>query len=228
MNDNKTAHLAHEYDNKIEKTIPQYKFFHDETIDLIKTLHPSPSTWLDTGCGTGSLIDKAVQFFGNTSFILADPSEAMLSIAREKFSKTENLKTQYLCVGTQDIDYPKESFDVITAIQSHHYLDFDTRKIATANSFRLLKQGGIYVTFENIRPNTEKGTQIGLERWKRFQLRQGKSEEEANKHIERFGMEYYPITIDSHISILHDVGFCTVEVLWVSNMQAGFYGVKTY
>jgi len=226
MNDNKTPHFANEYDNKIRKTIPQYNFFHDETIDLIKTVHPSPSRWLDTGCGTGKLTEKAIESFGNTSFILADPSEAMLNIAKEKKSKNEKLEIQYLCACTQDIDCIKESFDVITAIQSHHYLDFDTRKKATVNCFRLLKQDGIYVTFENIRPNTEKGTQIGLERWKRFQLRQGKSEEEVNKHIDRFGIEYYPISIDSHINILHDVGFSIVEALWVSNMQAGFYAIK--
>lgn len=224
--DNNTAYFAHEYDSNIEKTIPQYNFFHGETIDLIKTVNPAPATWLDTGCGTGILAGKAIKSFEDTGFVLADPSEAMLNIAREKLAKYESSKIKYLWSGTQNINYADESFDVVTAIQSHHYLDFDSRKIATANCFRLLKAGGIYVTFENIKPFTGQGTAIGLQRWKGFQLRQGKSEAEVNNHIARFGVEYLPISIIAHIDLLHEAGFPVAEVLWASTMQAGFYAIK--
>lgn len=226
MGDNKTPHLAKEYDTKIAKTIPFYNLFHDETLSLIEVVKPNPGVWLDTGCGTGTLVSKAVKCFKNTRFILADPSEAILNIAKEKLSGDEKLKIEYLLTGTQDINYSQGSFDVITAIQAHHYLDFDTRKKATVNCFMMLKEGGIYITFENIKPKTETGIRIGLEQWQQFQLGQGKSMEEVEGHIKRFGVEYFPIPIDRHVSLLQDVGFSTVEILWVSRMQAGFYAIK--
>ena len=90
----------------------------------------------------------------------------------------------------------------------------------------MLKRGGIYITFENIRPNSEKGTQIGLERWKRFQLAHGKSEESVKKHLARFNTEFFPITLKEHLQLLLETGFGVYEILWVSYMQAGFYAIK--
>lgn len=36
MTDNTTAHMAGIYDDQVEQTIPYYRFFHDETINLIR------------------------------------------------------------------------------------------------------------------------------------------------------------------------------------------------
>ncbi|HEX9062026.1 MAG TPA: class I SAM-dependent methyltransferase [Clostridia bacterium] len=226
MNDNKTAHMSAEYDQKVSSTIPNYELFHRETIDLVKTVSPKCETWLDTGCGTGTFAICAMDSFKDTQFLLADPSNEMLAILNKKIEGM-TLKVKVLgSVPSHEISLPDSSVDVITAIQSHHYYDVEGRKSATRNSFRMLKPGGIYVTFENIRPLTDKGTSIGLERWKHFQMSMGKSEKEAQSHIERFGNEYFPITIEDHLKLLRDAGFSTVEIFWYSYMQAGFYAIK--
>ncbi|MFZ3131270.1 MAG: hypothetical protein WA125_09275 [Desulfosporosinus sp.] len=90
----------------------------------------------------------------------------------------------------------------------------------------MLKKGGVFITFENIRPNSERGVQIGLERWKRFQLVHGKSEESVKSHLERFNTKFFPITLEEHLNLLHETGFKVFEVFWVSFMQAGFYAIK--
>lgn len=119
-----------------------------------------------------------------------------------------------------------DNFDVVTAIMSHHYLSEELRKQATKNCYKLLKQGGVYITFETIRPTSRLGMQIGLERWQNAQLLSGKDTAAVAKHINRYGIEIFPITIQEHIDILREAGFSTVEVLWVSCMQAGFYAIK--
>jgi len=227
LNDNTTAHKAEEYDGKIRSTIPNYEYFHSGTIDLVKSINPSPEKWLDTGCGTGTLADLALNSFKNTIFFLADPSKDMLSIARKKLLHNKNNRVQILDpVASRDLKLPENEFDVITAIQAHHYLDREGRKASVENCFRMLKSGGIFITFENIRPFTASGIKVGLDRWKRFQMSCGKSEEEAQKHVERFGREYFPVNIEEHIGLMRDTGFSTVEILWVSYMQAGFYAIK--
>ncbi|MFH0897574.1 MAG: class I SAM-dependent methyltransferase, partial [Candidatus Bathyarchaeota archaeon] len=76
--DNTTPHLAADYDSQVRITIPYYDTFHDETLNLVKAMRKVPYRWLDTGCGTGTFVEKALIAFPNTHFILADPTEKML------------------------------------------------------------------------------------------------------------------------------------------------------
>ena len=84
MNDNTTPHKALVYDEQVSKTIPEYELFHNQIIDLVSTYNDSPSSWLDTGCGTGTFVTKALNQFKDTFFNLADPSVDMLNIAKTK------------------------------------------------------------------------------------------------------------------------------------------------
>lgn len=223
--DNASAHLSKDYDSKIHSTIPYYDNFHYEILNLFKSMDIGPSTWLDTGCGTGTFVKNALKHFKETQFLLADPSEGMLTESKEKLDGYGD-KIKFLGpVPSQEISI-EEKFDVITAIQSHHYMSKEERFEATKSCYNLLNENGIYVVFENIKPLTEKGIEIGKEYWKNFQISKGKEKEEAKNHVERFDVEYFPITIEEHISLLRDCGFSVVEMFWYSYMQAGFYCIK--
>jgi len=224
--DNATPYLSADYDAQVRGTIPYYDSFHQETINLVRASHSSPALWLDTGCGTGTLASIALKAFPEVRFMLADPSVEMLGQARKKLAGYPQERVTFLDpVPTQEINI-SESPDVITAIQSHHYFSEAGRAKACARCYDLLSPGGIYITFENIRPLTERGTEIGKECWKNFQLSQGRTLEDVNRHIERFDKEFFPITAEEHLSLLRDCGFEAVELLWYSYMQAGFYAVK--
>jgi tRNA (cmo5U34)-methyltransferase len=84
--DNSTPHSAEKYDSQIRCIIPYYDSFHEETINLIKATQIEPQTWLDTGCGTGTFAERALAAFPKTHFILADPSEEVLLVAKKKFA----------------------------------------------------------------------------------------------------------------------------------------------
>lgn len=223
--DNASAHLSKDYDSKIHSTIPYYNNFHQEIINLIKSMDINPIIWLDTGCGTGTFVKKALDSFKDTQFILADPSEGMLNEAKEKLARYSDRITFLEPVPSQDISFSK-GIDVITAIQSHHYVSKEERYEATKSCYNLLNENGVFITFENIKPLTEKGIEIGKKYWKNFQISKGKAKEEAESHVERFDVEYFPITIKEHISLLKDSGFSVVEMFWYSYMQAGFYCIK--
>lgn len=225
--DNPTAHNADVYDEKVRNTIPYYDRFHEETIDLVKSLDKKPRLWLDTGCGTGTLVNKALKSFPSTTFILADPSEKMLEEARKKLDKDGKGRVTFLPgAGTRDLTPQTVGEpDVITAIQSHHYYKGEGRSEATKVCFDLLSDGGVYITFENIRPLTKVGLRIGIDRWRRFQINAGR-DAEADRHMARFDVEYHPITAEEHLELLRRTGFKTVEILWYSQMQAGFYAIK--
>jgi Methylase involved in ubiquinone/menaquinone biosynthesis len=222
--DNSTPHLSSNYDEQVRNTIPYYDCFHIETIHLIKSTSTYPRIWLDTGCGTGSLIERALDRFKETTFIMADPSPEMLDVAKDKFRNNDRVK--FLDpVGTQNIDIEFKA-NVITAIQAHHYLTKQAREKATQVCFDLLEDKGIYISFENIRPFSFEGVQLGKAYWTHFQLSKGRDIDSVNKHMERFDSEYFPLTVEEHLKLLRASGFKIVELFWYSYMQAGFYGIK--
>ena len=225
---NATPHLPEDYDARISGVLPYYSSFHQETINFVKSLPSSPKVWMDTGCGTGSLVNKAIEEFPYTKFLLLDPSEGMLDQAKEKLSSCATGRLEFLKASSTQEFYQEleEKPDVITAIQCHHYLSREARTAATKVCYNLLKEGGIYITFENIRPLTEEGINIGKRYWGNFQLTHGRSEKEVDTHLERFDTEYFPITVEEHLELLRKTGFKTVELFWYSYMQAGFYCIK--
>lgn len=228
MVDNSTPHNASDYDKEIFRTVPFYHLFHTETIDLVRTLLPNASVWLDTGCGTGYLAEQALPLLPETRFLLADPASAMLDQARVRLARFPSARIRFLgALSTEELaGVVPETPQVISAIQCHHYGGDEARRRATDTCFRLLERGGLYVTFENIRPDTARGIEIGLDRWCRFQREAGRSEQAVDEHRSRFGKNYFPITIAEHLELLRATGFSTVEIFWLSHMQAGFYAIK--
>jgi tRNA (cmo5U34)-methyltransferase len=225
--DNRSSHKSEDYDLEIIDTIPYYDSFHDETLKLIRTILTEPDIWLDTGCGTGTLVQKALKEFDNTHFILADPSLQMLNLAKNKLLKHYSERIKFLePTETGDIIVDDYKPNVITAIQSHHYMSINQRFEATKKCYGLLNNDGIYITFENIRPTTPIGVEIGKEYWKNFQESRGRDQKKVEMHLKRFDVEYFPIKIDEHVSLLERSGFSVVEIFWRSYMQAGFYCIK--
>ncbi len=227
--DNLSAHRASEYDLKVRQTIPFYETIHSEVIRLVKTVKPDLNCWVDTGCGTGRLVHEALKTFPAAHFILADPAEAMLNQARGRFAQVKTSRLTMLPpVGSADLasHLAPGSADVLTAIQCHHYLQASGRLKTLRTCYKLLKPGGLFVAFENVAPRTAQGVRFGLAGWRSFLINQGRSEEEADRHLARYGREFFPITMEEHLAALSKTGFSAVELFWYSQMQAGFYAFK--
>lgn len=226
--DNSTPFSATDYEREILATVPHYALLHQEVIDLVQAVHPEPKLWLDTGCGDGALVGKACAVFPATRFLLADPAPAMLAQARQRLTMQPAGGCHFMD-GIDTANLPRnlaQAPEVISAVLAHHYLDARQRETATRHCFDLLVDGGIYITFENIRPASATGEKICLERWQRFQIAHGKSAASASEHATRFGRSYFPITTEAHLELLLACGFRSVELFWLSGLQAGFYAIK--
>lgn len=213
------------YDQQIQQTIPFYKEMHKQVLDIVRTKFPRrPIAWLDTGCGTGSLGKMLLKKCKLSRLALCDPSPFMLDQAKQAMANAK-IPVTYLDQPSQALFF-HEDFQVVTAIQSHHYLNKSDRLLATQRCYAALEPGGIFLTVENMAPLTEAGKDICLRRWENFQIQRGKSPEEAKAHIERYGSAYFPISLPEHLEVLHQAGFQTAEVFWLSYMQVGLFGIK--
>lgn len=222
MNNNKSAFGPSEYDRKIKQTLPYYDEFYKQVIDLVKIFQNSEVRWLDIGCGTGKMGSFAFENIELEKFVFCDSSDEMIRIAKERFRYSN---AEFSVCDVQNLTYTNE-FHVITAIQVNHYLQTGERKTALKRCYEALKENGLFISFENFSPFTDIGKSVYLEKWKRYQMRQGKSQEESENHIERYGKDYFPITLEEHFKLMQNCGFQAVEILWLSNMQVGFWGIK--
>jgi tRNA (cmo5U34)-methyltransferase len=222
--DNLSSHPAGVYDGAVRSTIPYYDCLHQETCAWVRVIRPDVREWLDTGCGTGTLVARCLPVFPEARFTLADPSPQMLSVARQRLRDRVHFLDP--CASGELPLELRGSFQVLTAIQCHHYLNGEGRRAATERCFQMLAPDGAFITFENVRPATEQGMIWGRARWRDFQIEHGKSPEDADGHLARLGTEFFPISLDAHLELLQQTGFRTVELLWKSCLQAGFVAVK--
>jgi len=224
LGDNKSAFNSFEYDSKINNTLPYYEDFHRQVIDLVRAMNFNKVNWLDTGCGTGKTARKALEELNeiDIDFTLCDISDEMLKIAKGILGSN---RITYRNISSQALDY-REQFDIVTAIQCHHYLSQAERKTAVKNCFNALKENGIFITFENIRIENGNADLIAVRRWQNYMRSKGKNQQEIQNHTERRGTEVFPITIAEHLDLLKSSGFQCVELLWFSYIQAGFFAMK--
>ena len=222
MRDNKSAHNSGVYDDRITSVLPYYREYHAQIIDLVDKLDIPNPNWLDTGCGTGTLAARVFEMRDDVRFTLADPSVGMLEKAKEKLSGRD---VEFINQSSLEISFTDE-YDIVTAVQSHHYLQKDERKRAVKNCYEALKESGLFVTFENICMSDPKSDEIAMKRWVAFLEEHGNTPEEVQIQKDRRGVETLPITIEEHINLLRDCGFRSVDMLWTSYLQAGFWAIK--
>lgn len=187
--DNTTPQDASDYDRTIRQTIPYYDAIQAETIDLVRTIKPHVTCWLDTGCGTGLLVELALPLFPATRFFLMDPSEAMLREARRRFVDASSKRVLLLpASGTEDLTAVRLDArpQVVTAILSHHYLSASGRVRAVRSCCEVMEDGGLFVTFKNIDLGVSGANQTALERWGNYQMEQGRSPAAVELHRKRF------------------------------------------
>ena len=177
---------------------------------------------IDTGCGTGTFGVKANECLRLSELVLCDPSEKMLIDARKKLNEHP---CEFICKGSEALGF-ENRFDVVTAIQSHHYFDKVSRERAVRNCYNALKPKGLFICFENTAPFSDIGKDILLKQVESFGLEAGRTPDEVKAHSARYNREYFPITINEHLDLLKNTGFTVSELLWHSYMQSGFYAVK--
>ena len=222
MKDNKSAYNSNIYDERIINVLPYYREYHGQIMDLVKAMGYKEPDWLDTGCGTGTLAERVLAERDDVRFTLCDPSEKMLAEAKGKLAGRD---IRFFNISSQQIAF-ESAFDVVTAVQCHHYLQPEERRDAVEKCCRALRENGVFITFENIRMSTEESDAIALSRWACFLADHGNSAEDVQMHLNRRDIEVFPITIEEHIKLLRECGFRSVDLIWTSYLQAGFWAVK--
>ncbi len=203
--------------------ITGYTILRESVTNLILDQKNSPETWLDTGCGAGGSIRLSLEKFKDTHFTLADPSEQNLDEARKTIGRDD---IEYICAPTDQLKFGDGSFDVITAILSHHYYpDMESKKDAVRNCLRMLKDGGIYVMVEHTIYDKEDQARMDAD-WRFYMENSGLDEESIQNMFERRNTFYFPLDEKQHLRMLNEIGFSETLVFWRSCSDIGICARK--
>lgn len=96
------------------------------------------SQWLDLGTGTG-VVPRGMAKYG-ADIIATDISESQIAEAKELSNGMDNIK--YIVSSAENINYPDNSFDVITAFQCFWYFN---PKVIVPKIQSMLKPDGIFL-----------------------------------------------------------------------------------
>lgn len=91
---------------------------------------------LDLGTGTGVLPRNLYEY--GAQFVGADVSPEQIEQAR-RLSQAQGKDIQYVCARAEDVDFPSNTFDTVTACQCFSYFD---HAVLAENVWKMLKKGG--------------------------------------------------------------------------------------
>ena len=220
--DNASPFSSEVYDKNIRTALPYYDEFRGQILDIIEFRGKPVKEWLDLGCGTGSLAEMVLGEMPDVHFTLTDPAENMLEIAKNRLGEG----IDYICAASQDLEAEPEKYDVITVVQSHHYLKKDERPGVLDFIHKSLKKDGIYIVFENVLQDDPEIAWFEYQRWLETRFRKGVDRAILPTLNERLGTVFLPITISEHMELLKSAGFTKICLFWMSYMQMGIYCVK--
>ncbi len=207
-----------DFDRSVIFRIPGYREMRQKVSDSVSSSGRSPAMWLDAGCGTGSFVEENLRRFPKTQFILSDPSSDMIAAAKKRLNG--NYRCAFVTKPTDELNFGDSTLDVITAVLSHHYYRPDEKSKAVENCFRMLKDGGTYIFVEHAPPGPD------YSEWRKFQIGNGISEDDADVFFARCGKEFFPMSEEEHIRMLKGCGFSKAEKFWESVSDIGFIAVK--
>jgi tRNA (cmo5U34)-methyltransferase len=120
--------------------------------------------FLDLGCGDGILGAAVLGRFPNCTGVLADFSEPMLTVARERLSDYASQLTfaniDYADPAWVAVVQPSAPFDAIVSGYSIHHQPDPRKRELYAEIFGLLSPGGWFINIEHVAPAAALTTQL--------------------------------------------------------------------
>lgn len=204
------------------KRIVKYQELMEKVSNLLYDHDKDLHIWLDTGCGTGGLIRSNIDRFPKTQFVLADPSSDNIATAKESMHGEQ--RCLYVTKPTHELNFGDSTLDAVTAMFCHHYYqNIDEKRKAIGNCFRMLKEGGIFITAEHVRHDDIDKSDEG---WIAYMKDAGLPDEFAYEMVSRRDREYFPLTESEYLELLIDCGFHRAEVFWMTCSDIGIVAYR--
>ncbi len=203
---------AEEFDSIILKIIPYYS----EMIEALALSIPfgrnDAIKAIDLGCGTGTISKSIIEKFPNARITCLDIAENMISMARMKLIKHENIL--YSTGDFSSYEF-KEKYDVIVSSLALHHLAADNdKKTFYTKIYHALNENGVFYNADVVLGSNDYNQDVYMKKWKEYMNKTVSQDEIDNKWIPKYYEEDRPARLISQLEWLKETGFRDVEIIW--------------
>ncbi|MFZ7120881.1 MAG: class I SAM-dependent methyltransferase [Eubacteriaceae bacterium] len=215
---------AIEFDKIILDLIPYYSEMIDALILAIPFKKEETFKVIDLGCGTGNIAQKVMNRFPNAQITCLDLAENMISMAKIKLKKHNNIK---FIVN----DFNKLSFEttydvVVSSLSLHHLISDKDKKIFYGKIYDALTDRGVFYNADVVLGTNNYLQGVYMKKWKEYMIKNILVEEIEKKWIPKYNEEDSPAKLINHILWLEEVGFKSIDVIWKYYNFAVYGGCK--
>ena len=195
------------YDELIVKVMPGYNLSHELSRFLLEFSLDGPSKVLVAGCGTGMEIFEYSRNNPNWEFVGFDPSEKMLSMARERLKTSEFKEKVRLIDGTID-DVLETDFDAATALLVLQFLpnEKEIQKFLNSVSSKLKPGSPIILVYMENHQETQHDSMLNSA-WKYQQYKTRNDDQAVKDEFRQREKETLFISQEQIESYLKKAGF---------------------
>lgn len=213
---------AREFDSIIIKLIPNYLKMVEVLTSAINIPDDSSFSMIDLGCGTGTISKAVKERFPNVNITCVDIAGKMLEIAKDKIGGNVT------CIQADfnNFEFP-EKYDVIVSSLALHHLENDNDKLDFYKKiYSALTDNGTFINVDVVLGSDDYIQELYMKKWKAF-MSKGVSEDEINnKWLMNYYAEDRPAKMMSHLDMLMDCGFSSVDVIYKYFNFAVYTGKK--
>jgi ubiquinone/menaquinone biosynthesis C-methylase UbiE len=105
-------------------------------------------TFLELGCGTGTMTKFMKLAFPKAKIVASDVSAPYLKMARKKMGKFESV--DFVQTAAETTPFQDQGFDVVYTVYLFHELPVEARKNVLRESLRLLKPDGLFTYVDSL------------------------------------------------------------------------------
>lgn len=208
------------FDEHVEKSVPLYKTFHKNIVDISVYFAQKNSTIIDIGTSTGVLASDLYEINKNRniSCIGIDIEEDMINEALKRYPQIE-----FKCVNALDFDYTNSS--VVTIMLTLQFLSKEDREKLLKKIYNELNMGGAVFIVEKIRTANVEIHDIYNDIYYDFKRNSFSDTEILDKNLSLRGI-MNPLTLSKNIEMIENAGFSTYDIFLKCNNFVGILAVK--
>ncbi|WP_418264510.1 class I SAM-dependent methyltransferase [Flavobacterium faecale] len=191
-----------------------------------KAIKPEAQQLLDLGCGAGNYSLKMLTKIPKLNCTLVDLSQNMLEKAFERVSEVTEGKVITIQSDIRDLEFPKQSVDIILAGAVLHHLREDSDwEMVFQKLYDCLTPGGCLMISDLIVQDHTGVNDLVWEKYGDYLAQQGGAAY-RQKVFDYIEIEDSPRSMTFQLDLMKKVGFSSVEILHKNSCFGAFGGIK--